>query len=64
MERTNAPCFPYNYCRNPHLINVSNFAHKYVFLFSILCLESLILFLKTNRFKSIGEAQFYIGENF
>ena len=32
----------------PHLINISNFAHKYVFLFSILCPESLILFVKTN----------------
>ena len=29
----------------PHLINMSSIAHKYVFLFSILCPRSLTLFV-------------------
>ena len=36
----------------PHLINMSSFAHKYVFLFSILCLGSLTLFVKVNAVKT------------
>ena len=36
----------------PHLINMSSFAHKYVFLFSILCPGSLTLFVKPNAVKS------------
>ena len=37
---------------HPHLINMSSFAHKYVFQFSIFCPGSLTLFVKNNAVKT------------